>query len=429
MTESNELEPVVLPPVREPELQRLAEELVASAASRGVELTGADGLLTKLTRQVLQSALEAEMSAHLGYDKHDPMGRNGDNSRNGYSPKTITTEIGKVEIAVPRDRAGTFEPQIVAKHQRRLAGFDEAVISLYAKGMTTGDIAAHLEEVYDTSVSRDLISAVTGKVADDMRAWLARPLDAVYPVIIIDAIFLKVRSGTVANRPVYVALGVNLEGSRDVLGMWIGPTGGEGAKQWMTILTDLKNRGILDVCIVCCDGLKGLPAAVNAIWPEAIVQTCVVHLVRASLRYTAQRHWQKVVVGLRRIYTAPTREAAEDEFETFAATWGEQYPAMVNVWRSSWAEFSPFLDFPPEVRRMIYTTNAIESLNARFRAATRRRGHFPDEQSALKVLYLVALSKGPTKSDRVNATGRILEWSRILNVLLLTYGDRLNINH
>ena len=244
---------------REPDMTRLAEELVASATERGIALTGDGGLLTALTRQVLQSALEAEMAAHLGYDKGDPAGRNLGNSRNGSTPKTVTTEIGKVTVEVPLDGAGTFAPVIVPKHRRRLAGFDEAVISLYAKGMTTRDIVAHWEQVYDTSISRDLVSRVTDQVLKDMREWAARPLDAVYPVILIDAIVLKVRSGSVANRPVYVAIGISLDGVRDVLGMWVGPSGGEGAKQWMTMLTDLKNRGILDACIVCCDGLKGLP--------------------------------------------------------------------------------------------------------------------------------------------------------------------------
>lgn len=417
-----------VPALREPDMTRLAEELVASANNQGIALTGEGGLLTALTKQVLQSALEGEMAHHLGYDKNDPAGRNRGNSRNGSSPKTVTTEIGKVTIDVPRDREGTFEPQIVAKHQRRLAGFDEAVISLYGKGMTTGDIAEHLDEVYDTTVSRDLISVVTARVAEDMRVWANRPLDAVYPVVIIDAIVLKVRSGTVANRPVYVAMGVSMDGHRDVLGMWVGPTGGEGAKQWINILTDLKNRGVLDVCIVCCDGLKGLPDAIGAVWPQAIVQTCVVHLVRNSLRYTSTKDWQKITPGLRRIYQAPTREAAEAEFEEFAERWQDQYPALIKLWRNSWTEFSPFLDFPPEVRRLIYTTNAIESLNARFRAATRRRGHFPDEQSALKVLYLAIRRRENQKSGSVNPTGRVNGWKEIMNVLLLTYGDRLTIN-
>ena len=282
----------------EPDMSALAEELVASATERGIALTGADGLLTALTRQVLQSALEAELSAHLGYDKHDPLGRNRGNSRNGSTAKTVRTEIGEVTVSVPRDRHGTFEPVIVPKHQRRLPGFDENVISLYAKGLTTGDIVAHLEDVYDTTVSRDLVSRVTDRVLKDLRDWQARPLDAVYPVILIDAIVLKVRSGTVANRPVYVAIGITVDGYRDVLGMWVGPTGGEGAKQWMNMLTDLRNRGILDACIVCCDGLKGLPEAIVATWPQAVVQLCVVHLVRNSLRYASKADWQAITRGL-----------------------------------------------------------------------------------------------------------------------------------
>lgn len=362
------------------------------------------------------------MAHHLGYDKHDRAGHGSGNSRNGSTPKTVTTEIGQMTIDVPCDRAGTFDPQIGPKHQRRLAGFDEAVISLYGKGMTTGDIADHLAEVYDTSVSRDLVSTVTAKVSTQMKEWATRPLDPVYPVIIIDAIVLKVREGTVANRPVYVAMRVNLEGFRDVLGMWVGPSGGEGAKQWITMLTDLKNRGILDTCIVCCDGLKGLPEAINAVWPEAIVQTCVVHLVRNSLRYSSRQHWQKITAQLKRIYTASSIEAAQMEFDDFAAQWADRYPAMVKLWRDAWSEFVPFLDFPVEVRKIIYT---IESLNARFRAATRRRGHFPDEQSALKALFLAIKHR---EVNRANPTGQIDGWKNILNVLSMAYGDRLGLN-
>lgn len=422
----HESESTALPAVREPDMVRLAEELVASASENGIALTGEGGLLTALTKQVLQSALEAEMAHHLGYDKHDPIGRGSGNSRNGSTPKTLTTEIGQFTVDVPRDREGTFEPQIVPKHQRRLAGFDEAVISLYAKGMTTGDIVAHLEDVYDTKISRDLVSTVTEKVTRDLREWQSRPLDAIYPVILIDAIYLKVREGTVANRPVYVAMGVNLEGVRDVLGMWVGPSGGEGAKQWMTMMTELKNRGILDACIVCCDGLSGLPEAIHAVWPQATVQTCVVHLVRNSLRLSSRKDWQKLTPGLRRIYTAPSRSAAEQEFADFAERWESTYPALIRMWRNAWEEFTPFLDFPVEVRTLIYTTNAIESLNARFRAAMRRRGHFPDEQSALKVLYLAAKQREKNKGGQ--PTGRINGWRPILNVLTLTYGDRLGHN-
>jgi transposase-like protein len=415
------------------DMARLAEDLVASAAGQGVQLTGDGGLLTALTRQVLQTALEVEMSQHLGYDRGDPAARGAPNIRNGATPKTIRTEIGEVIIDVPRDRAGTFEPQIVPKHQRRIAGFDEAVISLYAKGMTTGDIVAHLADVYDTDISRDLVSRVTDQVLVDMRAWQSRPLDSVYPVILIDAIVLKIRSNAasssgaaaVGNRPVYVAMGISIDGERDVLGMWVGPTGGEGAKQWMNMLTELRNRGVNDVCIVCCDGLRGLPDAIVATWPKASVQTCVVHLVRNTLRYASQRYWPALTKEMRAIYTAPTLGAAESAFSEFAQKWGPMYPAMVEMWQRSWNEFIPFLEFPSEVRRIIYTTNGIESLNARFRSATRRRGHFPDEPSALKVLYLAAKTY---QKNRPNPTGQVNGWKKILNVLSLTFGDRLGLN-
>lgn len=414
-----------LPAVSGLAMTEFAEQLVAAAADRGLDLTGENGLLTVLTKQVLQSALEVEMAHHLGYDRGAAEGRNRLNSRNGSTSKTVTTEVGKVTVEVPRDRDGSFEPQIVRKHQRRLAGFDEAVISLYGKGMTTGDIAKHLSDVYDTSVSRDLVSKVTDQVLADMRAWQSRPLDRVYPVILIDAIVLKIREGQVANRPVYVALGISVDGFREVLGLWVGPGGGEGAKQWMNMLTDLKNRGILDACIVCCDGLKGLPAAIEATWPQATVQTCVVHLVRNSLRYASKKHWAQISRDLKQIYHCPSVEAAAVELEAFAEKWQDRYPAMVGLWRRSWPEFIPFLDFPLEVRRLIYTTNGIESLNARFRAATRRRGHFPDEQAALKVLYLACLER---QHNRPNPTGQINGWKTILNTLAITYGERLEIN-
>lgn len=335
-----------LVPLGSPDMSLLAERLVSSAHGQGIQLTGEGGLLTALTRQVLQAALEAEMAQHLGFERGDPAGRGATNIRNGTYPKTVRTEIGEVTVEVPRDRQGTFEPQIIPKHQRRLAGFDEAVISLYAKGMTTGDIVAHLSEVYDTEVSRDLVSRVTDAVVTDLRAWQARPLDRVYPVILIDAIMLKIREGSVGNRPVYVAIGISLDGYRDVLGMWMGPSGGEGAKQWLNMLSDLRNRGILDVCIVCCDGLKGLPEAISTTWPLAQVQTCVVHLVRNSLRYTERRDWKQVAGELKEVYTAPSLEAAEFSFELFAERWAAKYPALIGLWRNSWTEFAPFLDYP-----------------------------------------------------------------------------------
>ena len=402
----------------------VAEQLLAAAKAQGISLTGPGGLLTGLTRQVLESALEAELTEHLGHPPGGVPGPAG-NLRNGHSAKTLRTEVGDIRIKVPRDRAGSFDPVVVPKHARRLAGFDDAVISLYAKGMTTGDIANHLADLYGSEVSRDLVSTVTDAVLEDMHTWQNRPLDSVYPVLLIDAIVLKVRDGQVTNRPVYVAMGITVDGHRDVLGMWVGPTGGEGAKQWMTMLTDLKNRGVRDVLIACCDGLKGLPAAITATWPEVTVQTCVVHLVRNSLRYASKAHWSRITADLKNVYRATTVANAESAFADFADTWRDKYPAMVRMWENAWGEFVPFLDFPVEIRTLIYTTNGIESLNARFRAAIRRRGHFPTEQSALKILYLTVRER---RHNRTNPTGRINGWKAILNTLAITYGDRLPPN-
>jgi transposase-like protein len=399
-----------------------AAELVGRARAEGVELTGENGLLTALVRQVLQTGLEVELSDHLGYEPHAVEGRGSGNSRNGSYPKTVTTDVGPVELRVPRDRNATFDPVTVPKGQRRLSGLSTNVISLYAKGMTTGDIQAHLFDIYGTEISRDTISRITDAVIEDLIAWQNRPLDRVYPVLLIDAIVVKIRDGQVANRPVYVVLGVNLDGERDVLGMWVGPAGGEGAKFWMTVLTELRNRGVAEAFIVCCDGLKGLAEAIRATWPQADVQTCVVHLVRSSLRYTSKKHWGQVCREMREIYTAPTVEAAEARFDEFAETWAERYPAMIDTWRRAWGEFIPFLAFPVELRKIVYTTNAVESLNARFRKAVRHRTHFPNEQAALKVLYLVATEHRPNRS---NPTGKINGWKTILNALTIHYGDRI----
>lgn len=405
-----------------PAMREWAEELVARARAEGVDLTGEGGLLTGLIRQVLQTGLEVELSEHLGYEAYDPAGRGSGNSRNGSYPKTVATEIGEVELRVPRDRNGTFEPATVPKHARRLDGLNSNVISLYAKGLTTGDIQAHLLEIYDTEISRETISKITDAVVADMLAWQNRPLDKVYAVLVIDAIVIKVRDSQVANRPVYVVIGVNMDGDRDVLGLWLGPAGGEGAKQWMTMLTDLRNRGIADALIVCCDGLKGLPDAIRLTWPEATVQTCVVHMVRNSLRYASRKYWPTITKQMRAIYTAPTVEAAEVRFGDFADEWRSVYPAMIESWERAWPEFVPFLEFPVELRQVVYTTNAVESLNARFRRAVRHRGHFPNEQSALKVLYLVANEK---RKNRQDLTGKITGWKQILNTLTVHYGNRL----
>jgi transposase-like protein len=332
------------------------------------------------------------------------------------------TEIGDVELRVPRDRNGTFEPTVVPKYQRRLDGLAGNVISLYAKGLTTGDIRQHLLEIYGTEVSRETISKITDQIVEDMIAWQSRPLDPLYAVLLIDCLVIKVRGSQVANRPVYVAIGVNLDGERDVLGLWLGPSGGEGAKRWATMLTELRNRGLQDALIVCCDGLKGLPDSIRITWPEATVQTCVVHMVRNSLRYSSKKHWTKITAAMREIYTAPTVEAAEARFAEFAGEWQQLYPAMIQAWRSVWTEFVPFLEFPAELRKVVYTTNAIESLNARFRRAVRHRGHFPTEQAALKVLYLVATQQ---RKNRQDMTGKINGWKTILNTLTVHYGDRI----
>jgi putative transposase len=295
-------------------------------------------------------------------------------------------------------------------------------VSLYAKGMTTGEIQAHLFEIYGTDISRETISKITDSVIADMLAWQNRPLDRVYAMVLVDAIVIKVRDAQVANRPVYVAIGVSLDGERDVLGMWLGPTGGEGAKQWMTMLTDLPNRGIADVLITCCDGLKGLPDAIRVVWPNTTVQTCVVHLVRNSLRYASKKDWPQITRGLKAIYTAPNAEAAAAEFDAFAELWRAKYPAMIVSWENTWDEFVPFLAFPVELRKIVYTTNAIESL--RFRRAVRHRGHFPNEQAAMKVLYLVATTR---RHNRENLTGRINSWKHILNTLRDTLGSEVGL--
>lgn len=402
----------------------LAERLVEQARTQGLKLVGPGGLLTQMTRRVLEAALETEMAEHLGYGKGDPAGRGTPNSRNGHSVKTVHTDIGPVTVKVPRDVDGEFEPQIVPKHVRRVGGFDEAILSLYAKGLTTGEIQAHLSDVYGAEVSRDLISRVTDAVLEDMSAWRNRPLDRIYPVIFIDALVVKVRDGQVANRPAYIVAGVSADGDRDVLGVWIG-TGGEGAKQWLANLTELKNRGVQDVFLVCSDGLKGIGEAIEMVWPRATHQTCVVHLVRASLRYSNRKDWQAITPMLRDIYTAPTLEAAAARFGDFDTRWGTRYPALINMWRESWERFIPFLEFDQEIRKVIYTTNMIESLNARFRQATRRRGHFTSEQAALKVLYLVIKDK---QGKGKHLTGRINGWKKALNAFALIYADRLAEN-
>ncbi|WP_408645897.1 IS256 family transposase [Mycobacteroides stephanolepidis] len=347
----------------------VAAQLLAQASEQGVELVGPDGLLNALTKQVLESALQAEMDEHLGYEKHQVAGRNGGNSRNGVREKTVLT------------------------------GIDQIILSLTAKGLTTGEVAAHFGEVYGADVSKDTISKITDKVVGEMAEWAGRPLDSVYPVMFIDAIHVKIRDGQVANRPVYVAIGVTTAGERDILGLWAGD-GGEGAKYWLAVLTEIKNRGTADVCIVVCDGLKGLPESINTVWPAAVIQTCVIHLIRNTFRYASRKYWDEMARDLRPVYTAATEAAAKERFVEFSGKWGQRYPAIMRLWENAWSEFVPFLDYDTEIRRVICSTNAIESVNARYRRAIRARGHFPTEQAALKCLYLVTRSLDPTGKGR-----------------------------
>ena len=422
LPKTNPVPPIVPLVGDEPAMRDWAAELVARARTEGVELTGDDGLLTALVRQVLQTGLEVEMTDHLGYEPHAVEGRGSGNSRNGSYPKTVTTEIGKVDLRVPRDRNASFDPVTVRKGQRRLDGLTGNVISLYAKGMTTGDIQAHLAEIYDTDISRDTISRITDAIVEDLIAWQNRPLDRVYPVILIDAIVVKIRDGQVANRPIYVAMGVNMDGERDVLGMWVGPTGGEGAKFWMS----RAHRAAQPRHHRHLHRLLRRPEGTARVDPGDLAAGRRADLRRPpgalGLRYTSKKHWGQVCREMREIYTAPTVEAAEARFAEFAETWRERYPAMIATWERAWAEFVPFLEFPIELRTIVYTTNAIESLNARFRKSVRHRGHFPTEQAALKVLYLVATER---RLNRANPTGKINGWKQILNALTIHYGDRI----
>src|SRR4051794_30149508 len=396
-----------------------ARELVRQAREQGLSLVGPDGLLKQLTKTVLETALDEELTEHLGHDKHSPSETG--NVRNGTRTKTVLSEAtGHVDIDVPRDRAGTFAPQIVKKRQRRLSGVDEVVLSLYAKGLTTGEISAHFAEIYGASVSRETVSRITDKVVEEMNDWAVRPLDEIYAAVFIDAIVVKIRDGQVANRPVYAAIGVTLEGERDILGLWAG-TGGEGAKFWMSVLTDLRNRGVRDVFFVVCDGLKGLPEVVANVWPQTIVQTCIIHLIRNTFRLASKRDWDALRRQVKPIYTAVNAAAARAAFEQLAETWGPRYPAIVRLWDNAWEAFIPFLDYDLEIRRVLCSTNAIESLNARYRRAIKARGHFPSEQAALKCLYLVPRSLDPTGAGRARWAVR---WKPALNAFSITFGDR-----
>ncbi len=394
-----------------------------AASAQGLSVDGEGGLLSELTRLVLESALEGARSPTTSATTNTPRAPlRTATPATGTRTKTVLTKAGPVTIGVPRDRAGTFEPTIVAKRQRRLGSIEDIVLSLSARGMTHGDIAAHLADVYGSEVSKTTISTITDKVLDGMLEWQNRPLDPVYPVVFIDAIHVKVRDGQVANRPIYVALAVTTEGNRDILGLWAGD-GGEGAKYWLQVLTELKNRGVNDVLMVVCDGLKGLPESVNTVWKDTIVQTCIVHLMRNSFKYSARQHWDAISRALKPVYQAATLTEAEERFLEFAEAWGDKYPAIVRLWENAWAELVPFLGFDREIRRIVCTTNAIESVNARIRKAVRARGHFPNEQAALKCVYLAVMALDPTGKGRARWTQR---WKEALNAFDIRFDGRLS---
>ena len=382
------------------------------------EILGEDGILRQLTKRLVENALEGEMTEHLGYEPHASEGRNSGNSRNGKGEKTVHTESGSVEIEVPRDRAGTFDPKLVRKRQRRLEGFDDKVLSLYARGMSTREIQGHLKELYGTEVSPALISNVTDSVLKDVQAWQARALDSIYPIVYLDALHLKMRlDGLVQTRAVYLALGVNLEGHKELLGLWIGEK--EGSKFWLSILTELKNRGLQDILITCVDGLTGFPEAIASEFPKAEVQLCIVHMVRNSLRYVSWKERKIVAADLRTIYSAATAESAESALDAFAERWDARFPNISRSWRDRWAQVIPFFAYPPEIRKVIYTTNAIESIQSQLRRVTRQRGAFPTPDSAKKVLYLAI--------DRISKRWNrpIRDWVAALNHFSIVFEDRV----
>jgi putative transposase len=404
------------------------DRMLADADAAGVS---AEGLLAELTKTVLERALGAELDDHLGYVKGDPAGNGSGNSRNGSYGKTVTTGSGPVRLDVPRDRNGSFEPKIVPKGQRRLGQVDDMILSLYARGMTTRDIQAHLAEVYGAEVSPALISNVTGVVAEEITAWQTRPLDALYPIVYIDALVIKVRDGgAVDNKAAHLVIGVDLDGYKHVLGIWLAAA--EGARFWMGVLTELRNRGIKDVLFACCDGLGGLPEAIEATWPKAIVQTCVIHLIRASMRYVSHDDRKKVAAALRPIYTAVNEAAAKDALGQLRAAHGKRYPGLLAAWDRAWEQFIPFLEYDTAIRKVIYTTNAIESINYQLRKITKNRGHFPDDDAAIKLLYLGIRNltgrhidgDGLTLQRGERGTGT-LGWKRALNALAVRFGDRL----
>jgi len=396
-------------------LEAALDELIEGKSAE--EIAGPGGLLKQLTKALLERAMNAELTQHLGYAKNEPEGRGSGNSRNGRSRKQVQGDFGKVEIEVPRDRNGSFEPQILPQHERRFTGFDDKIISMYARGMSTRDIQAHLMEIYGVEVSAGLVSEVTDAVMEDVRAWQSRPLEPLYMILYLDALVVKMRhAGRVENRAVFVAIGITQEGSQEVLGLWSSAT--EGAKLWMQILTEIRNRGVQDILIACVDGLKGFPDAIQAVYPNTEVQLCIVHMVRNSLAYVSWKDRKQVAADLKLIYRAATAEQGQRHLEEFEAKWGSRYPSIAKMWQRHWAGISPLFAYPEEIRRAIYTTNVVESLHMTLRKVIKTRASFPNEESALKLLYLALKNIAQRwKASR--------DWRTSLNHFMLRYGDRV----
>lgn len=385
------------------------------------DLIGESGLLKQLTKQLLERAMSAEMTEHVGYEKHDAAGNNSGNSRNGTSAKTIKGSFGTMGLEVPRDRNGTFEPQIIEKHQTRFTGFDENIISLYARGLSTREIQQHIEEIYQVEVSPALISSVTDGVLDEVKTWQNRQLDAIYPIVYMDAIQFKVRdNGHVKSKAIYLAIGVTMDGMKEVLGLWIAQT--EGAKFWLQVVTELKNRGVNDILIACVDGLKGFPEAIESVFPQTEVQLCIVHLVRHSLNYVGWKQRKEVARDLKTIYTAATDVEAEQRLTEFSLKWDAKFPMIAKSWRSNWTRVIPFFAHPPEIRKVIYTTNAIESLNMSLRKVTKARGSFPNDEAVSKLLYLALRNIAKKWTMPLHA------WKDALNRFAIIYENRLPVN-
>lgn len=403
------------------ERKRIGDEIIDNLLKdyrKPEDLIGENGLLKELTKRLLERAMSAEMTEHVGYDKYDSAGRNSGNSRNGKTAKTVKGTFGRLPIEVPRDRAGTFEPKIIGKHQTRFTGFDENIISLYARGLSTREIQQHLEEIYQVEVSPSLISAVTDEVIDEAKAWQDRPLESFYPFVYMDALQFKVRDGaTVRNKAIYLAIGVNMDGLKEVLGLWIAQT--EGAKFWLQVVTELKNRGLDDILIACVDGLKGFPEAIETVYPKTEVQLCIVHMVRHSLNFVGWKQRKEVAADLRTIYTAATEAEAETRLAEFAEKWDEKFPMISKSWRANWARVIPFFAHPKEIRKVIYTTNAIESLNMSLRKVTKARSSFPNDEAVLKLLYLAL------RNIAKKWTMPIQNWKAALNRFAIIYEDRV----